>query len=247
MKARLVMVLQIVVVVLVVLLGCAPSQPVVTVQLPIAARSMTISPDGKKVALGHKGSGAEQVGLMQLAAVGITPETIEAAGGVVSNMSYAAMGDGLGDKSLDACFFNTALCGVHPSFKMVEERFGIRLLEMPDDAKKALVEKDPLLGLYEVPGGLYKGNPEPVTSPGDPWGIVTRAELADDFIYQFLELIYSDEVAKTTVEKWVMYTGFGDPEFGLLGADTIPMHPGAAKFFKEKYGIDVAAKGIEVK
>ena len=65
-------------------------------------------------------------------------------------------------------------------------------------------------------------------------------------VYTFLELIYTDEVAQKTRDQYPMYC-LGDDVCGLYGADCIPMHPAAAKFFQDKFGVDVKTKGIEVK
>ncbi|MFH0914078.1 MAG: TAXI family TRAP transporter solute-binding subunit [Chloroflexota bacterium] len=198
-----------------------------------------------KVGLSTKGSGGEVFALLQMAELGITPKTIEADGGVTSNLAYAAMADALANRTLDVCWLNTPLSSPHSSLILAEQRFGLRILEMPPDALDALVKREPYISKAQVAGGVYKGNPKPITLAGDPWGAVTRADLSDDFIYNFLKVIYADDVAKRTRTDFPMWNRFGEMEVALMGANLIPMHPGAARFFTEK-GVDLKAKGIEV-
>ncbi|MFH0913666.1 MAG: TAXI family TRAP transporter solute-binding subunit [Chloroflexota bacterium] len=224
--------------------GAVVCTPVVLNESPI--KSIT-DLNGKKVGLSHKGSGAELLALAVMAEAGITQETIQKAGGVTTNLAYGAIADALMNRTLDAAWFMSPVDAPHESLILAEQRFGLRILDIPQAALDSLYKKTPYYSPLPVKAGVYKGTPKSVTLPGDPWGTITRANIADDFIYKFLEVIYQDDVAKRSRTDWPMWNHHGELDTSLWGANTIPMHPGAAKFFLDKFKVDVKTKGIEVK
>ena len=72
-----------------------------------------------------------------------------------------------------------------------------------------------------------------------------RADLPEDIVYQVTKIMYED-AAEHIAATFTLFALMGDNEDGLVSAEVIPMHPGAAKFWRER-GVDLAAKGITVK
>jgi hypothetical protein len=202
---------------------------------------------GKKVAVASKGELAEWLGLLQMNAAGVTKEKVEAAGGVVANMSYKSMGEALADGSMDAVWVNNVSWAVHSAVKMVDERWGARLVKVPEEAlDKILKERDDVFKCT-IEGGVFKGSPEPVTFATQGAFILTRGDLSEDFVYNAMKAIYNEKNAAYVNKTWSLWTEFGDTEAGLKYSTLIPMHPGAAKFWSEDRGVDLAARGITVK
>lgn len=202
---------------------------------------------GKKVAVASKGELAEFLGTLQMNAAGATKEKIEAAGGVVTNMGYKAMGEALGDGTVDAVWVNNPQARVHSAVMPVEERFGTRLVKVPQEAlDKLLKERDDVFPCT-IKGGVFKGSPDPVTFISQGAFIQGRADLPEDFIYKVMQIIYEEKNVAFMKKTWALYDEFGPIEEGLAYSTLIPMHPGAAKFWSEDRGVDLAARGITVK
>ena len=82
-----------------------------------------------------------------------------------------------------------------------------------------------------IPANLYKGNAEPVSTYGVLATFVTSAKASDDQVYTLVKAVFDnfDEFKKL------------HPAFANLKAENMvkdglsaPLHPGAAKYYKEK-------------
>ena len=202
---------------------------------------------GKKIGVGGKGEVAHKNSVAMLEGAGITVKDIEAAGGVLAFMSYAAMGEALLGRTLDATWFNSPRAAVHPSHKMVEERAGLRLIPVPDEALTNAIKKNPLLSKMKIKGGTYKGSPDDHYFIGGAVAITVRTDLPDDLVYELTKLIYRPDVAKWVATNQELFNLMGDTEDGLIASEYIPMHPGAAKFWSVDRNVDLKSKGITVK
>jgi TRAP transporter TAXI family solute receptor len=202
---------------------------------------------GKRVSFEAKGSMSETTALAVMNAAGITPDKIRSAGGVVTNSSYQAMADGLADGNLDAAWFNSPGKRVHATFLAVNERFGLRLVKVSDAVIDKVIKENPTLGKTTIPAGIYKGNTAPVTFVGGATQMYVRGDLPEDFVYAVVSTIYKPEYTKSITEKFDLCFDFGTVDAGLIGANHIPMHSGAAKYFRDDRKADLAARGITVK
>ncbi len=139
------------------------------------------------------------------------------------------------DGHIDAvCFY----MGVGaPGFVQMAESVNLNFISIEESAKAKITELEPAFYFGYLPKGTYKGIDEPVELVMMNYSLFCSSHLSEDFMYQatravFENLDYISSVNSafkaTTLEK--VYQGM-----------TIPVHPGAAKYFKEK-GIVQASK-----
>lgn len=188
---------------------------------------------GKKICIGFKGSGSEAMTLLQLEALGITKQKMEAAGGLFINLSLADGAAALGDGSIDANWLQTPPQKIQPAHASIEERFKLRIVPVPKETIDKITKERPYLIPEVVPGGIYKGSPQPVPAIGNVTLNAVRGDLPEDLVYQMLKILYKQDVIEYTRKNFTQWV-FGEIEDGIKGYNVISMHPGAIKFFKEK-------------
>ena len=94
-----------------------------------------------------------------------------------------------------------------------------------------LLNENPYYAYTEVPGGVYPGNPDPVTTFGVKATVVASSDLGDDVAYQIVRAVFDniDRFSK-------MHPAFGnlDPANMVSDGLSAPLHDGALKYFREK-------------
>ena len=82
-----------------------------------------------------------------------------------------------------------------------------------------------------IPGGLYAGHPNPTPTYGVLATFVTSAKVPDATVYELVKAVFEnfEEFKK-------LHPAFGalDPKDMVKNGNSAPMHPGAAKYYKEK-------------
>ncbi|WP_226899229.1 TAXI family TRAP transporter solute-binding subunit [Nonomuraea phyllanthi] len=88
--------------------------------------------------------------------------------------------------------------------------------------------------LYEhavVPSGVY-GNPKPVPTVGTPSYLMCRTSLADDLAYTVTETLFR---ARDRLQAPSAPGGRLDERYAI-GTGVVPLHPGAARYYRSVYG-----------
>lgn len=102
------------------------------------------------------------------------------------------------------------------------------IIEVKDPAIDRLVAEHPFYAYTEIPGGIYPGNPEPVTTFGVKATVVTTAALDAELIYTVVEAVFEnlDQLRRA-------HPAFGtlDPVEMANDALSAPLHDGAARYF----------------
>lgn len=177
---------------------------------------------GKRVAVGAAGSGTEVNARQILAAAGITYNDIK-----VQYLSFAEAANNLKDGNIDAAFVTAG----HPTAAIVDLAAvrKIVLVPVPDEIIASLQKDYPFYVKIVVPAGTYKGVDVDVVTVAVKAMLAVRAEMPEDLAYQLLKTMYANQ--KRLIEAHAK----GEliiPETGKEGM-SIPLHPGAEKFFKE--------------
>ncbi|AJC74320.1 C4-dicarboxylate ABC transporter substrate-binding protein [Pseudothermotoga hypogea DSM 11164 = NBRC 106472] len=177
---------------------------------------------GKRVAVGAAGSGTEVNARQILAAAGITYNDIK-----VQYLSFAEAANNLKDGNIDAAFVTAG----HPTAAIVDLAAvrKIVLVPVPDEIIASLQKDYPFYVKIVVPAGTYKGVDVDVITVAVKAMLAVRAEMPEDLAYQLLKTMYANQ--KRLIEAHAK----GEliiPETGKEGM-SIPLHPGAEKFFKE--------------
>ena len=180
---------------------------------------------GKKVGVGNAGSGAFANCELFFTHLGIWDKIERNA------MGYNDAAAAFGNNQLDAFWLFTAF----PSGAviMAAQTNDIALVDLQKDAENSgFFKKYPYFGTLAVPAKTYKGVDYDAGSFQDSALWVANSKVPADVIYKLLEQIYTPEGLKhmVNVKKTAKSMSIED---GIKGIVT-PLHPGAAKFWKEK-------------
>lgn len=181
---------------------------------------------GKRVWLGPRGSGTRSLAEALIAALGWTDASLAA---VPPGIRAEDVPRALCAGELDAFFYVVG----HPAPVIQEAttRCDARLVPITGGAVEALVAADPALVLATVPGGLYRGMPGPVDTFGVSATLVTRESMPEDTIHTIVRAIFGDFDMLRGLDP-VLATL--DPEAMVREGLTAPLHPGAARYYRER-------------
>lgn len=195
------------------------------VQLVVAADSdiKTVADlKGKKVSVGDAGSGVEANAKQVLEAYGLTFDDID-----VRRLSFKESGDAFSNKQLDA-FFVTA--GV-PNTAIVElsVKNPVRLLNIDGEQMKALQAKYPFYTEATIPKDVYKTS-EDIKTIAIQATLVCSAELSEEAVYNITKAIFENLGELGTAHAKGKEVSLEKTVQGV----SVPFHPGAEKYYKEK-------------
>ena len=179
---------------------------------------------GKRVCVGPLGSGTEQNAIQILEAHGMTFSDLSK----VERLTAAESSDYLKDGRLDAAFYSVGVGAA----ALVDTAMMVDTVIVPIDtqAAEALIKKYPFFTKAVVPKGAYKGMEADVSTVAVMAILVARAEMEEAMAYQITKVIFDNlkdiERAHAKGKEVTL-------ESALTGM-SIPLHPGAEKFFKEK-------------
>lgn len=178
---------------------------------------------GKRVSVGAPGSGNEANSKQILQAAGLTYDDIQE-----ELKSYADSADSFKDGLIDAMFVTSGI--PNASVQDIAVTKGIRVLSLDEGVIEALREAYPFFVRAEVPAGTYDGQTEPASTVAVVAALAASADLSEDFVYALTKTLFEnlDAVAdnhakgkEITLEK-------------ALDGLTIPIHPGAQKYYDER-------------
>ena len=179
---------------------------------------------GKNVAIGPVGSGTVENAKQILEAWGLKVEDL----GKAEQLTAAQSADYIKDGRLDAAFFTVAVGAA----VIMDTSLIVDTAIVPIEGPKVdeLIAKYPFYAKQVVTGGTYKGNDKDVNTVSVMAMLSARADLEADIVYAIVNAMYSDlEQLRKAHDK---FKGI-KMEDGLVGM-SIPLHPGAEKYFKEK-------------
>ena len=105
------------------------------------------------------------------------------------------------------------------------------IVEVGGPVIEKLVSENPFYAFTTIPGGMYPGNPDAVTTFGVKATLVTSAGVSADVIYAVVKAVFGnlDRFRK-------MHPAFGmlEPEKMMTEGLSAPLHEGAVRYFKEK-------------
>jgi TRAP transporter TAXI family solute receptor len=180
---------------------------------------------GKRVNVGNPGSGTRAS----------MDELLEALGWKISDFSLASElkadehGPALCDNKIDAFFYGVG----HPSANIQDPTTscGAKLVSITGPAVDKLIAGKPYYAKATIPSGMYANNPQPTQTYGVLATMVTSAKTPDDVVYALVKATFDnfEEFKK-------LHPAFANlkPEEMVQNGLSAPLHPGAAKYYKEK-------------
>jgi len=180
---------------------------------------------GKRVNIGNPGSG-------QRATMEVLMEALGWGLGDFVGLNELPAGEqaqALCDDEVDAIVFTVG----HPNASILESSTlcEVRLIPVEGPAVDSLVASHPYYFEAEIPGGLYRGNPDPVPSFGVIGMFSTTTALPEEEAYEVVKAVFEE------------FDGlrYAHPALGRLTPQTmvstefaVPLHPGAEKYYREK-------------
>lgn len=180
--------------------------------------------EGKRIGVGLPASGAQVGALLILNAVGLEKNKNFTAEELNTTQSAERIQDG----QLDA--FLTVTGAPSAGIAQLASIAGMRLLEIPEEVRKAVIEKAPFYFASPIAANTYEGVDYDVTTlaVGAQW--LVSADQDEELVYGITKALWN----KTT-KKLLKHHAKGKDvtaETALDGAG-IPIHPGAERFYKE--------------
>jgi hypothetical protein len=180
---------------------------------------------GKRFNIGNPGSGTRAS----------MEELLDALGWKISDFSLASElkadehGPALCDNKIDGFFYAVG----HPSANIQDPitTCGAKLVPITGPAVDKLVSEKPYYAKVTIPGGLYQGNPDPIETYGVLATLVTSEKTPEDVVYQLVKAVFEnfDEFKR-------LHPALANLDSAKMVKDglSVPLHPGALKYYKEK-------------
>jgi hypothetical protein len=178
---------------------------------------------GKKMGVGAPGSGTEANFRQLLDAYGMKKEDVNA-----QYLSFSESAEAFKDKHIDA-FIVTA--GIPNAGIMdVSTQNEIRILDIPSDVAGKMTQKYPFLAGVKVPANTYKGQTADVSTVAVNAVLIAGSQLKDDMVYNLTKALFENQAELAAAHAKGKEL---NAQYAVQGV-SIPFHPGAVKYFKEK-------------
>ena len=176
--------------------------------------------NGKIVGLGPAGAGVDAMGRNLFKALNIKPKQIQ---NLPHDQTIQAVRDGI----LDAAM--VVQLAPWPGLMDLEATNAVRFIGITKEEAAKVVADFPYYSETIIPKGAYKGAKEDIITLGD-WNLgIVDANLAADIVYDIVKTTFEKQKDLVAVHKAAEFT---KPENVVY--NTIPLHPGAYRYYKEK-------------
>ena len=149
--------------------------------------------------------------------------------GLASELKADEHGAALCDNKIDAFFYGVG----HPSANIQDPvtTCGAKLVNITGPAVDKLVADNPFYAKATIPAGLYKGNDQATQTYGVLATFVTSAKAPEDQVYTVVKAVFDnfDEFKRLHPALANL-----NPENMSKDGLSAPLHPGAARFYREK-------------
>lgn len=177
---------------------------------------------GKRVGVGAPGSGTEFNARRVLEGHGLQYSDIKA-----DYLSFSEIVQQLKNQTIDAGFINAS----YPvsAIMDLDASVGVKLIPIETDRAEAIQALDPNYFPTVLPGGTYKSIPTDLPTIGVTNLLICREGLEEELVYELTKLLFERRAELETTHQAAT----------RLSLDrwrdvTIPLHPGAERFFQEQ-------------
>jgi TRAP transporter TAXI family solute receptor len=178
---------------------------------------------GKKVGVGAPGSGTEANFRQLIDGYGMDYKDLSP-----QYLSFSESADRFKDKQIDAFI---VVAGIpNSAIQDIATQHDVKVLAIPDDMIAKLGQKYPFLAPANIPANTYKGQATEVKTVAVMATLIVNSEVKDDVVYSITKALFDNQadLAKAHAKGKELSV-----ERAVKGM-SIPLHPGAAKYFKEK-------------
>ena len=179
---------------------------------------------GRRVNIGNPGSGQRATMKVLMKAKGWTLESFKSTEELPASQQSLALCSG----RIDAMVYTVG----HPnkSIAKATDLCDAVIVEVSGSEVDKLIADHPYYSAATIPGGLYKGNPDPVRTFGIHATVVTSKNLDEETAYGIVSTVFEnlDEFRK-------FYPAFANLKPETMAADglTAPFHRGAERYYRE--------------
>lgn len=180
---------------------------------------------GKRVNIGNPGSGQRATMEVVMNALGWTLDDFALA----SELKPAEQAAALGDNKVDAIIYTVG----HPNGSIQEAVSTVDAVLIPVTGPEIdkLIADNPFYAASTVPGGMYEGSPDDISTFGVKATFVTSADVDDEVVYQVVKAVFDNfgrfkrlhPAFENLTEEQMIKDGL-----------SAPLHPGAARYYKER-------------
>lgn len=176
---------------------------------------------GKRVAVGAAGSGTEANARQIMAAAGLTYADV-----TVQYLSFNEAASNLKDGNIDAAFVTAG----YPTAAVqdVASTKNIRLVRVDSAIANKLIAQYPFYTRTTVPGGTYRGVDAAVETVAVKAMLVVSNKLSANLVEQMAKALFANNDRLTAAHRM----GAQITVKGALEGMSLPLHPGADKFYK---------------
>lgn len=179
---------------------------------------------GKRVNIGNPGSGQRGTMDVVMDAMGWTVDTFAQA----TELPPAEQSLALCDNNVDAIIYTVG----HPSGAIQEATTACDtvLVNVDNEAIRGLVADRPYYRMATIPGGMYRGNAEDVTTFGVGATFVSSTAVSDDVMYNVVKAIFENLDQFKALHPALAIL---DPATMVTDGNSAPIHEGAARYYRE--------------
>lgn len=179
---------------------------------------------GKRVNIGNPGSGQRGTMDVVMEAMGWTLDTFAQA----TELPPAEQSLALCDNNVDAIIYTVG----HPSGAIQEATTACDtvLVNVDNDAIRALVAERDYYRMATIPGGMYRGTADDVTTFGVGATFVSSDAVSEEIVYQVVRAIFENLDQFTALHPALASL---DPAEMVSDGLSAPLHAGAERFFRE--------------
>ncbi len=184
---------------------------------------------GKRVNIGNPGSGQRGTMDIVLAAKEMSLKDFELA----TELKAAEQSAALCDNQIDAMVYTVG----HPSGSIQEATTACDsvLVNVEGPGIDRLVNDNSFYRKARIVGGTYRGNPEDTHTFGVGATLVSSSDVSDEAVYVLVSSVFENfDAFKKLHPAFANLT----PEEMVKDGLSAPLHPGAAKYYKEKGWIE---------
>ena len=180
---------------------------------------------GKRVNIGNPGSGQRGTMEVLMAAKGWTKDDFA----VASELKAAEQSQALCDNKIDAMIYTVG----HPSGSIKEATTSCDsvLVEVGGAAVNKLINDNDYYRAAVIPGGMYRGNPNDTRTFGVGATFVSSADVPEKVVYEVVRAVFDNFNAFRKLHP--AFANLQESEMIKDGLSA-PLHPGAAKYYKER-------------
>ncbi len=177
----------------------------------------------KRVNIGSPGSAQNAVVTLLMDRKGWTRSDLK----LVAELKPAESAQALCDNKIDAMAYFVG----QPSGSIMEATTSCDsvLVSVNDAEVQTLMDEEPYLTEYIIPGGMYRNNDHPTATLGTRTVLVTSTKVSGDVIYQIVRAVFENlDVLRRTHPSLAGLT----PELMVTG-NLAPLDPGAKRYYIE--------------